>query len=61
MYNGSGRVDYFNSCKSAGKFNQFIWSLSGSVLHVYQGEEEVPADSYVYQEIRDALSLRMTS
>ncbi len=59
MYNG--RVVYFNSCKNAGKFNQFIWSLSGNVLHVYQGEEEVPTDSYVYQEIRDALTLKRAS
>ncbi|MCR5543800.1 MAG: hypothetical protein K6F55_06580 [Eubacterium sp.] len=55
MNNSLGKLVYFNSCKSAGKFNQFVWSISGSVLHVFQGERELSENSFVYQRISSAL------
>ena len=37
-----GNLVFFNNRKDAGKFNQFIWSIVGDTLHVYQGERELP-------------------
>ena len=56
-----GNIVYFNSMKNAGRYNEFIWSLSGNDLHVYRGEEEVPEDSFIYQQIENRLNLRKAS
>lgn len=56
-----GNIVYFNSMKTAGRYNEFIWSLSGNDLHVYRGEEEVPEDSFIYQQIENRLNLRKAS
>ena len=56
-----GNIVYFNSMKNAGRYNEFIWSLSGNDLHVYRGEEEVPEDSFIYQKIENRLNLRKAS
>jgi hypothetical protein len=56
-----GNIVYFNSMKNAGRYNEFIWSLCGNSLHVYRGEEEVPEDNFVYQQIQNKLNLRKAS
>ena len=61
MGNIFGNLVYFNSRKDAGKFNQFIWSIIGNDLHVYQGERELPEDSYVYQQIKCLLGMKKAS
>ena len=61
MGNGFGNLVYFNNMKSAGKFNDFIWSISGNALHVYHGEDEIPEDSFIYQMIQSRLNMRKAS
>ena len=61
MGNALGNLVYFNSMKNAGKFNEFIWSLCGSDPHVFHGEEELPENSYIYQQIESKLNLRKAS
>lgn len=56
-----GNLVFFNNRKDAGKFNQFIWSIVGDTLHVYQGERELPEDSFVYQQIKSLLCMRKAS
>ena len=57
MENVMGKLVYFNNRKDAGKFNQFIWSFSGSILHVFQGDRELPKNSSIYKEIKKSLNL----
>ncbi len=61
MGNVIGKLVYFNSRKDAGKFNQFIWSVTGNDLHVYQGEKELPEDSSVYKQIKNMLGLKRSA
>lgn len=56
-----GNIVYFNSMKNAGRYNEFIWSLCGNSLHVYRGEEELPEDNFVYQQIKNRLNHRKAS
>lgn len=57
MENVMGKLVYFNNRKDAGKMNQFIWSLSGNILHVFQGDRELPENSSIYKEIKRSLNL----
>lgn len=56
-----GKLVYFNSRKDAGKFNQFIWYVTGNTLHVYQGDRELSENSFIYQQIKNMLDIRKAS
>ena len=49
---------YFNSSKNAGSYKgNFLWILSGNILHVWLGDREISENSRIYQEVRKDLGL----
>ena len=59
MGNTLSNLVYFNSNKEAGSYKgNFLWILSGNILHVWLGDNELPENSRVYQEIKKDLCLR---
>ena len=59
MGNTLSNLVYFNSNKEAGSYKgNFLWILSGNILHVWLGDDELPENSRVYQEIKKDLGLR---
>ena len=59
MGNTLSNLVYFNSNKEAGSYKgNFLWILSGNILHVWLGDNELPVNSRVYQEIKKDLGLR---